>query len=574
MTYADEPRVAVLVRRRWIILATAAVGFLVAAVIALATRIPFSSDRLRSKVITTLEERLDSDVDLDGLTLRVFPRLRAVGSGLRVRHRGRTDVPPLITVRTFVVDADLIGIWRRKVAHLKLEGLSIQIPPGDLDDDSAPEPPATPDGARVADAAANTNERRVAPRQGADDADESYGRQVVVNELEADDAELTILRRDRTKVPRTWYLHKLRMRSVGLQSAMPFDALITNAVPPGQVNTEGTFGPWNRRSPGVTPINGRFTFENADLGVFGGISGILSARGTYGGSLERISVDGETDTPDFMVTISGHQLPLKTTYHALVDATNGNTTLDPVNATFLNTSLVAKGGVYELQGRDGREVRLDVTMEDGRLEDIMRMAVKTPHPPMNGGLHLTTRLILPPGKVDVIDKLQLDGRFAITNGRFTDPGVQAKINELSGRARGQKNTGGQAAPVEPAANRARTVTSDFSGRFRLAKSVLTLPMVTFDIPGAIVQMKGQYSMRRETIDFAGNLFMDAKISETVTGWKSFFAKLADPFFRKNGKTVIPLKVSGSRNAPEFGVDMKKALRRDTPDAPAAAGSRK
>ena len=243
-------------------------------------------------------------------------------------------------------------------------------------------------------------------------SDDALARQIVVDDFEAPDAELTILRRDPKKVPRTWYLHSLKMRSVGMQAPMPFDALLTNAVPPGQIATHGTFGPWNDE-PGDTPLKGQFTFDNANLGVFDGISGILSAHGTYQGSLARIAVDGETDTPDFMVTVSGHQLPLKTKYHALVDATNGNTTLDPVNATFLNTSVVAKGGVYELEDRDGREVRLDVTMEDGRLEDVMRMAVKTAKPPMAGVLHLTTKLILPPGKIDVIDKLQLDGRFAI-----------------------------------------------------------------------------------------------------------------------------------------------------------------
>ena len=99
-----------------------------------------------------------------------------------------------------------------------------------------------------------------------------------------------------------------------------------------------------------------------------------------------------------MVTVSGHQVPLKTKYHAVIDATNGNTTLDPVNATFLETSLVAKGGVYELQNRDGREVRLDVTMEDGKLADVMRLAVKSAKPPMTGTLHLSTKLTLPPEK--------------------------------------------------------------------------------------------------------------------------------------------------------------------------------
>jgi hypothetical protein len=556
-------------------------GLTVAALVALGTRVPFTSNRLRAKVIATLSDRLDSTVELEGLTLNLFPRLHAEGTGLIIRHKSRTDVPPLITVKKFMVDADLVGLWRRHVAHVALEGLDIQVPPGDGDDrddrDAAQPPRDTP--------AADPRERDRESESGSEENDESYAKQVVVDVLEAPNAELTILRRDKTKKPRTWYLHKLRMRNVGIQSPMPFESLLTNAVPPGEIKTEGTFGPWNRRNPGSTPLDGRFTFDNANLGVFRGISGILSAHGTYGGSLARIAVDGETDTPDFMVTVSGHPVPLKTKYHALVDGTNGNTTLDPVDATFLNTSLTARGGVYDLEGAPGREVRLDVTMQDGRMEDVMRLAVKTPKPPLTGTLDLTTKLVLPPGKIDVLDKLQLDGRFAIVKGRFTDPGVQAKISELSAKASGN-NTAGAESPTSQAtgpgalevSNRstvgrpADNVTSDFSGQFKLAKGVLALEPVVFDIPGAIVEMKGQYHLRQETIDFAGNLFMDAKISEMVTGWKSVVAKMADPLFRKNGKTVIPLKVSGSRNQPEFGVDVKKALTRSTPEAPATVGS--
>ena len=37
-------------------------------------------------------------------------------------------------------------------------------------------------------------------------------------------------------------------------------------------------------------MQGRFTFKNADLGVFKGIDGTLSAEGAYGGSLDRIEV--------------------------------------------------------------------------------------------------------------------------------------------------------------------------------------------------------------------------------------------------------------------------------------------
>jgi hypothetical protein len=336
---------------------------------------------------------------------------------------------------------------------------------------------------------------------------------------------------------------------------MPFESVLTNAVPPGQIATSGSFGPWNSRDPGRTPLDGRFTFENADLGVFKGISGILSASGTFGGQLERIVVDGQTDTPEFMINLSGHPVPLTTTYHAVVDATNGNTTLDPVNATFIETSLVARGGVYEMEDVDGRIVKLDVEMEGGRLEDVMRLAVKTPKPPMAGTLDLVTALTLPPGDVDVVEKLQLEGRFRIDDGRFTDASVQGKVNELSRRASGKVNE----MPV------ATHVSSDFEGQFKLGRGRLAIPRVTFDVPGAVVSMGGAYAMRAETIDFSGELHMDAKISQTVTGFKSWLLKLADPLFRRNGLTVVPLKVDGTRDQPHFGLDLKRVFKRGEPE---------
>jgi hypothetical protein len=375
---------------------------------------------------------------------------------------------------------------------------------------------------------------------------------VVIDELEAPDAQLTILRSDPEKSPRVWYMHRLTLRKVGLTSRMPFETLLTNAVPPGQIAALGSFGPWSRAAPGNTPLDGQFTFDNADLSVFKGISGILSARGRFAGTLDRITVDGQTDTPDFMVNLSGHPVPLKTSYQAVVDGTNGNTTLDPVDATFLNTPVSARGGVYEVEGVHGRVVKLDVTIDGGRLEDVMRMAVNTPQPPMSGGLTLATTLTIPPGPKDVVDKLALDGQFEIKSGRFTDRGVQAKVNELSRRASGRP--GGAVADTT-------RVTSDFTGRFKLGNGRLSLSPLTFDVPGAVVTLRGDYSLRRETLAFTGDLHMDARLSQTTAGFKSLLLRVADPIFRKKGKTVVPLKISGTRNDPQFGLDLKRVIGR-------------
>jgi hypothetical protein len=50
------------------------------------------------------------------------------------------------------------------------------------------------------------------------------------------------------------------------------------------------------------------------------------------------------------------------------------------------------------------------------------------------------------------------------------------------------------------------------------------------------------------------------MSQTQIGWKSVVLKVFDPLFRKDGAgTVLPITVSGTRAAPKFGVDVKKAL---------------
>ena len=52
--------------------------------------------------------------------------------------------------------------------------------------------------------------------------------------------------------------------------------------------------------------------------------------------------------------------------------------------------------------------------------------------------------------------------------------------------------------------------------------------------------------------------MDAKVSQMTTGFKSFLLKAADPFFRKQGAgAVIPIKITGTRDKPSFGLELRR-----------------
>jgi hypothetical protein len=191
-------------------------------------------------------------------------------------------------------------------------------------------------------------------------------------------------------------------------------------------------------------------------------------------------------------------------------------------------------------------------MDKSRIEDVMKMAVKTASPPMVGALKLNTRFLLPPGENDVVDRLRLDGTFSILKARFTNYDVQGKIEELSKRGRGKTSA--------PAKDR---VASDFQGTFKLGAGRLLLPSVSFDVPGARVELAGTYALKQETLDFKGQLLLDAKISETMTGWKSVLLKVVDPLFKqKDGSgSAIPIRIGGSRSAPDFGLDVRRVFKR-------------
>jgi hypothetical protein len=57
--------------------------------------------------------------------------------------------------------------------------------------------------------------------------------------------------------------------------------------------------------------------------------------------------------------------------------------------------------------------------------------------------------------------------------------------------------------------------------------------------------------------------MDATISQTTTGFKRMLLKAIDPIFEKKGGggTEVPIKISGRRTNPSFGLDKSRLLKR-------------
>lgn len=366
---------------------------------------------------------------------------------------------------------------------------------------------------------------------------------LLIQELVADDTQLVIVPKDEAKAPHVFEIHHLLMNHVGLHRAASFIAQLTNPKPPGEIDSSGSFGPWNAAEPGQTPLSATYTFAKADLGVFKGISGILSSSGQFDGILDRIEIQGKTETPDFTVTSGGHPVALHTQFSATVDGMNGDTFLHPVSAQFLNSFVVANGGVVQTPGKQGRDIKLDVTVEKGRIEDMLALAVKADKPLMIGPVKFKTKFYLPHGKGDIAERLRLNGIFQVRDAEFTSPEVRAKLGALSRKAKGKPNDKQKGSSV-----------TTLRGQFALGNRTITLRRANFAIPGASFAFDGTYAIANEALDFHGILRMSAKLSQTMTGFKSFLLKPVDPFFRKDHATQLPIKISGTRGKPSFGLD--------------------
>ena len=494
------------------------ISLVVIAIVALiVTGIHLSNPYLHRKVVEMLSAKFHADVELKEFHVYLFPGARIEGTGLVLRHEGRTDVPPLISIGEFSAEAGILGLLGKpwKIRQVKLKGLVIQIPPK--------------------------------AERGKQDWSKVRNSPVLIGEIVSDDAELRLLPKSADKDPHVFAIHHLVMHSVGLDRPAKFSAQLANAVPPGEIDTHGSFGPWSPDDPGQTSLAAEYTFDKADLGYFKGISGILSSTGKFGGVLEKIEVEGKTSTPDFTVSIGGHPLDLETVFSATVDGTNGDTLLHPVTARLLNTVIVAQGGVVKSQDKDrkGKEITLDVTVDKGRIEDLLRLAVKSDQPPLKGAINFRTKFDLPPGKGDLTDRLNLNGKFDVQQAQFTSPEVTAKIETLSRKAQGQ-----------PENKDAGSSVSQLRGNFVLDNGVIGFRGLTFTVTGAQVALDGKYGLDKEDLDFHGKLRMQAKISQTTTGVKSFVLKAVDPFFRKDGQTEVPIKITGQRAHPSFGLDLR------------------
>lgn len=509
-------------------------------VIALAIAVRVLSRRyepyIREKTVEYLSKRFDSEVEIKSLQVSlpitwraVLRKLRGVqagvtATGIRLKKNSAPQYPPMILMEKLTFQVDLTSIWNSpaRVTGVVLTGLQITIPPKqDRPDGEQKSAPSTQSGSDMP--------------------------AVIVEEVLADDTKLTVLPKNPEKAPLDFAIHKLKLKTVGPRIPMAYEAELTNPKPPGKIESTGSFGPWVAQSPSDTPLSGKYVFRNANLGVFKGIAGILDSTGDFTGTLDNVVVDGETRTPDFRLTSSGNKIPLETRFHAVVDGRNGDTLLEPVEAKLGNSRFIVKGGVIRREAKSGKAINLHAVCNQGHIEDMLRLAMKGAKPIMRGPVSLDIKIDIPQGKGEFADRLRISGRFGLRDAHFTSPAIQDKLDSFSRRGQGQ--------PMNTEIDEVKT---DLKAAFRLQDGLIYFSELEFMVPGVEVGLTGAYEFKTEALDFRGALRLQAKVSQTMTGWKRWVLKPVDPFLSKEGAgTRLPIKVTGTREKPDFGLDLSR-----------------
>jgi hypothetical protein len=507
--------------RKWAVAAAILVVMVFIAGLVVNRRLPA---HLKRRVEQLLADRFHAKVTIARLGVSFLPLPGITVEDVKLEKPNRAGTPPFIEMKRFVARTDIVTLFgaQRDVTLVRIEGLRITIPSGTMH-------------VRQPDSNQQTQQ---------EEAGNHFP--FVIRKIIADGTVLVILPKQANRDPLEWDIEKLTLTSVGAKKPMGFAAILTNAKPPGLIHSTGTFGPWEKDDPGDTALGGKYLFQNADMSVFKGLSGRLSSNGTYKGTLSGIDVNGTTDIPDFKVG-DGAQVDLKTRFSATVDGTNGNTLLHPVDATYRNSEFICEGGVIGTPGVHGKKIDLNVKTKKARIEDILQLIMGDRKAALEGPVNFKARMLLPPGDVPVINKLYLNGRFDMHQARFTNSKVQQKLDLYSNRSLG----------LDDKKNKPDNVASNLSTRFVLKNTTARLTDVTFSVPGIYVYLHGEYGLVSEKIDFLGRIRLHGTVSDMTSGFKSWLLKPIDFVFKKNGAgAVLPIKITGTRTDPHYGLDFR------------------
>lgn len=501
-------------------------------VVVAAIKSPFT----QSKVSESLENIVHSKVSFGKFHTVYFPHPGCVAENVTfVRSPNTADAPPLVTVQRMAIEARYVDLIARPgyIARVLLKGLRVHIP------------------------VLGATSGRL----------NSQPSQVRVDEIVADGATLEV-ERSSDKPPLTFEIHSLVIRSYGPANPWTYRVTLQNAEPPGEINSEGHFGPLNLNDLGSALLSGSYKFQQANLSVFHGIAGTLSSGGDFTGRLGDVAVRGTVDIPDFKVLTSDHQVHLNSWFRAKVNGTNGDLFLNEIHTSFLQTVVGGEGSIASKSGQTGKTTSLQLEVNKGRIQDLLWLFVTANRPPMNGPTRLKAHVLIPPEGRPFLKELILQGDFGIDEAAFTKPPRQTQVDELSERARGEKkdkdkdkNQDKNKTASESDTDDPENVVLNLRGRVEVRDGVAKFSDLSLNVPGASARMSGSYYLFNQQIDLHGTLKTEAHLSQETRGFKSALLKPFDPLFKgRKAGAEVPVKVTGTYQNPQFGFDLMSKLK--------------
>jgi hypothetical protein len=503
--------------RRWIFVSTAIAG---AAVALAATLLVLNWPFTQAVVTKTLENRFAREVKIRNFRSTYFPP-GFVAEGLDFLPRKRKDLPPLISVETLTLRGSYTGLLRihTLVNDVQLTGLHVRVPP------------QNPEASHQTFPLTNS----------------TSGRALTIGELTTDGAVVEFLSNQPAEDRFILRIDHLTLDNVGDNGPVAFHARFNSPTPPGEIRSDGRFGPWNEDDPASTEISGSYTYGNAKLGVFKGIDGTLSSQGNFSGTLGHIDAEGNVDVPDFHVSGSAHQEHLASNFRAVVDGIKGDTYLSRIESHFGRTMVISQGTVNGHPGQHGKTVTLTISVTQGRIEDLLRLFTGSAQAAETGDVRLQTKVELAPGPQPFLKRLRLDGEFGISSGSFTAPGIQEPLNRLA------ESAGGETKGQEQADT--SIVLSNLKGNVSASGGIAKLSKISFTEPGTLAEIDGTYNLVDNRLDLRGVLHTSGKLADTKSGFTSLVLKALTPLLKKKSMTVVPFVIKGTSSHPSVALDL-------------------
>ena len=465
------------------------------------------------KIRPMLEDVLTSHVTFDKFHRIYFPHPGFVAQGVTIRRKtAPPGTPPLGHIDTLVFEGtwtDLIAL-RHRVGLIDITGFHIIVPP------------------------IGTNENRASFPKGS--SKEFSGPETMIGRLVVHNSLLEIREKDGNKL--LFRIKQVELRNLHQGQAMTYAVDLQNAIPTGHILAHGSFGPINGKAFEETALSGNFAYTEVNLHEVGDIGGRLDSRGTFKGNLRSMHVETSAITKNFAVT-DGKPTPLDGTMQCTLYASTGDMDIQAINLKTGRTNIFATGSI-----KDGK-TNLDISVDDGRAEDLMRPFIRN-QVPIAGPVWLKTHAYLGPPGDRFMQKLRMSGSFEVPSEKITDAKTEKSLSDFSKRALGKNPPDTGVKADDRSAETGIDVLSFLKGPAKVDNGVVSTSGLTFKVAGAEAVLHGTFRFHDEAVHLTGKLKMDTDLSHAATGFKSFLLKPLAPFFRKkNHGAVIPIAVTGT-----------------------------